>query len=76
MQRDDESLGTSELIAEYEQGIEDLRSAVAGMTSEQVLARPIPGKWSTQEVVGHIADAEVFMSDRIVRTASADLGRT
>ena len=72
MQRDDESLGTAELIAVYEQGIEDLRSAVAGMTSEQVLARPISGKWSTQEVVGHIADSEVFMSDRIVRTIAMD----
>ena len=72
MQRDDESLGTAELIAAYEQGIEDLRSAVAGMTSEQVLARPISGKWSTQEVVGHIADSEVFMSDRIVRTIAMD----
>ena len=27
MQRDDESLGTAELIAAYEQGIQDLRSA-------------------------------------------------
>jgi len=33
------------------QGIEDLRTAVAGMTAEQVLSRPIPGKWSTLEVV-------------------------
>ena len=72
MQRNDEALSTTELIAAYEQGIAELRSAVAGMTSEQVLARPIPGKWSTQEVVGHIAYAEVFMSDRIVRTIALD----
>ena len=72
MQRDDEALSTTELIAVYEQGIAELRSAVAGMTSEKVLARPIPGKWSTQEVVGHIAYAEVFMSDRIVRTIALD----
>ena len=33
MQRDDDTLGSAELIAAYEQGIDDLRSAVAGMTA-------------------------------------------
>ncbi len=72
MQRDDESLTPADLIVAYEQGIEDLRSAVAGMTPEQVLARPVPGKWSTQECVGHIADTEIFFTDRIVRTIALD----
>src|ERR1700722_19284638 len=68
MQRDDDSLGCVELIAAYEQGIEDLRIAVAGMTPEQVFARPLPGKGSTQEVVSHLADTEIFFTDRIERT--------
>jgi hypothetical protein len=72
MQRDDETLGPAELVAAYEQGIEDLRSAVAGMSPEQVLARPVPGKWSTIECVGHLADTEVFFTDRIVRTIALD----
>ena len=72
MQRDDETLGSAELIAAYEQGIDDLRAAVAGMTKEQVLARPVPGKWSTQECVGHLADTEIFFTDRIVRTIALD----
>jgi hypothetical protein len=72
MQRDDDSLGTAELIADYERGIEELRAAVAGMTKEQVLARPVPGKWSTVECVGHLADTEVFFTDRIVRTVAMD----
>ena len=59
MQGDDGTLGTAELVADYEQGIADLRSAVAGMTKEQVLARPVPGKWSTLECVGHLADTEI-----------------
>ena len=37
MQRDDESVGIADLIAAYEQGINDLRTAVAGITAEQVL---------------------------------------
>jgi hypothetical protein len=72
MQRDDDSLGPAELIAAYERGIEDLRSAVAGMTHEQALARPVPGKWSTVECVGRLADTEVFFTDRIVRTIALD----
>lgn len=73
MQGDDGSLDNAELVAAYEQGIDDLRSAVAGMTPEQVLARPVLGKWSTVECVGHIADTEIFFTDRIVRTIAMDI---
>jgi hypothetical protein len=72
MQGDDGSLGNAELLAAYEKGIDDLRAAVAGMTKEQALARPVPGKWSTVECVGHLADTEVFFTDRIVRTIALD----
>ncbi len=72
MQRDDDSLSSSELIVAYEQGIDDLRAAVTGMTPEQVLARPIPGKWSTQECVSHLADTEIYFTDRIERTLALE----
>ena len=72
MQGDDGTPDCAGLIAAYEQGIDALRSAVAGMTAEQVLARPVPGKWSTQECVGHLADTEIFFTDRIVRTIAMD----
>lgn len=71
-QRDDESVGTADLIAAYEQGIDDLRAAVAGMTAEQVLSRPIPGKWSTLEVVAHLADTDIYYTDRIERTIALE----
>jgi hypothetical protein len=67
-QRDDDSVSTADLVAAYERGIADLRAAVAGMTPEQVLARPVPGKWSTLEVVAHLADTEIYYTDRIERT--------
>src|SRR5436190_13206334 len=72
MQRDDDTRGPAELVAAYERGIDDLRSAVAGMTPEQVLTRSVPGRWSTVECVGHLADTEVFFTDRIVRTVAMD----
>lgn len=72
MQGDDGSIGNAELLAAYERGIDDLRAAVAGMTPEQILARPVYGKWSTQECVSHLADTEIFFTDRIVRTIALD----
>ena len=72
MQRDDGAMTAADLIAAYEQGAEELRAAVAGMTREQAVARPVPGKWSTLEVVAHVADCEVFLADRIARTAAHD----
>jgi len=55
------------LIDDYLAGPQFLRQAVAGMTNEQFLARPIPGKWSTLEVVCHLADFEIVGADRIKR---------
>jgi hypothetical protein len=40
----------------------------AGMTAEQILFRPIPDRWSTPEVVAHLADTEIYYTDRIGRT--------
>jgi uncharacterized damage-inducible protein DinB len=61
-----------QLAAEYLAGAAALRAAVAGMTREQLLARPVPGKWSTLEVVAHIADFEPVISDRIRRMVAMD----
>src|SRR6516162_7991533 len=72
-QRDDPALTPADLISAYEQGVEELRLAVAGMTVEQLRSRPVPGRWSTLEVVCHIADCEQFFADRLKRTVA--LGR-
>jgi hypothetical protein len=59
-------------IDDYVSGPALLRSAVAGMTQEQLLARPIPGKWSTLEVICHLADFEIVFADRIKRIIAED----
>ena len=61
-------LSTAQLIDEYLNGPKLLREAVAGMTREQLLARPIAGKWSTLELVAHLADFEPVYADRMKRT--------
>ena len=68
IQQDNPSLGPAQLIADYEAGSELLRAAVAGMTREELLARPVPGKWSTLEVMCHVSDTEQFFADRMKRT--------
>jgi uncharacterized damage-inducible protein DinB len=59
-------------IEQYLAGPDSLRRAVAGMTREQLLATPIPGKWSTREVVCHIADYEPIYADRMKRVISLE----
>ncbi len=56
-----------QLIDEYLRGPMLLRDAVAGMTREQLLARPIAGKWSTLEIIAHLADFEPVYCDRMKR---------
>lgn len=60
------------LIDEYVSGSALLMQAVAGMTPEQLVLRPIPGKWSTLEVICHIADFEIIYADRIKRVIAED----
>jgi hypothetical protein len=55
------------IIDDYLAGPQLLRQAVAGMSREQLLARPIPGKWSTLEVICHLGDFEIVGADRIKR---------
>src|SRR5215467_12049440 len=54
-------------IDQYLAGPGLLRRTVSGMTREQLLSRPIPGKWSTQEVVCHLAEYEPIYADRMKR---------
>ena len=44
-----------EMIEAYLGGAQALRQAVRGLSREQLLARPVGGKWSTLEVVATCA---------------------
>jgi hypothetical protein len=62
----------TEMLDAYLAGPQTLRQAVAGMSREQLLMRPVPGKWSTLEVVCHLADFEPIMADRMKRVIALD----
>ncbi len=63
---------TPGLLDAYLAGTQSVRQAVAGMSPEQLAARPVPGKWSTQEVVCHLADFEPVYADRMKRVIAED----
>jgi uncharacterized damage-inducible protein DinB len=62
----------SEMIDAYLAGPAKLRAAVADLTHDQLLARPVAGRWSTLEVVAHLADFEPVLADRMKRVISHD----
>jgi hypothetical protein len=62
----------SKLLADYAAGPALLRKAVEGMTPQQLVAKPVPGKWSTHEIVCHLCDAEALYADRIKRVLAED----
>ena len=65
-------MNTSALIEQYLAGPGELRKAVAGMTRDQLEARPVPGTWSTLEVICHIADFEPVYADRMKRVIAEE----
>lgn len=60
------------LIDEYLHGAQLLRSTLDGMTPEQINTSPIAGKWSTRQVVCHLADFEPVYADRMKRVIAEE----
>ena len=60
------------LIDQYLKGSDDLRMAVRGLEREDLLAHPVPGTWSIQEIVIHLADSDLVISERMKRVIAED----
>lgn len=58
-------LTTEKLITIYAAGPARLRRSLVGLSETDLLARPIDGKWSIQEIAIHLADAEIMGAARI-----------
>ena len=65
-------MSRSAKIDAYLDGPRLLREAVAGMTAEQLDARPVAGKMTTRELVCHLADFEPVYADRMKRVIAED----
>jgi uncharacterized damage-inducible protein DinB len=64
---------TAELQRAYSAAPDHLRSAVSGLSHEELHAHPRPGKWSIIEIARHLADSEVVGAGRI-RSAWSEPG--
>ena len=56
-----------DLIDRYIAGAETIADSIRDMSAEQIDARPIAGRWSTRQVVCHVADFEPIYADRMKR---------
>jgi hypothetical protein len=63
---------TTALLDAYLSGPDLLRAAVTGLNRERLLSRPIPGKWSTLEVVCHLVDTDSNIAHRLKRVLSEE----
>ena len=61
-----------DLIVEFEAGGQKIRDAIEGLSREEALRRPGPGKWSPQELIVHLADADAIAIDRMKRVIAED----
>jgi hypothetical protein len=60
------------IIERYLGGVEHLKRKVADMTPDQLRARPVPGRWSTLEVVCHLVDSDLIYADRMKRVIAEE----
>ena len=61
-----------ELIEKYAAGAEVPARAIEGLSREQLLAFPVPGTWSIQQIILHLMDSDLIAADRMKRGAAED----
>ena len=62
----------AELIDAFLASLPPLRRAVEDLSPEQLQARPVPGKWSTLEVVCHLVDSDQAWCHRMKRVIAEE----
>jgi hypothetical protein len=55
------------LIARYRDGADAFSAAVAGLTDDELDARPFAGEWTVREIAHHLADGELNSAVRLRR---------
>jgi hypothetical protein len=60
------------LVEQYKDGYRVVAEALVGATDEELDARPAPNKWSSREIVHHLADSEMTSAIRLRLLVAAD----
>ena len=53
------------LIAQYRDGYAQITAVLLKITPEELDAKPGPGRWSTREILHHLADSEMTAAVRL-----------
>lgn len=61
---------SQELVERYAAGAAVPGRAIAGLTREELLAFPVPGTWSIQQIAVHLMESDLIAGDRIRRIAA------
>ncbi|MDB5171837.1 MAG: yfiT 1 [Phycisphaerales bacterium] len=59
-------------IDDYEKAADRLTLSLRGLQREDLLAFPVPGTWSIQQIAIHLADSELVFADRIKRVIAEE----
>ena len=62
----------TKLIAQYRDGYSVVAEALLKITPEELDARPAPNKWTTREIIHHLADSEATSAIRLRRLLAED----
>jgi hypothetical protein len=60
------------LIDQYARGDSALAQAIQGLTRADLLATPVPGTWTLQQIVIHLMDSDLIGSDRMKRVIAEE----
>jgi hypothetical protein len=60
------------LVAKYKDGYAQVMSALEGATDDELDRKPAPGKWTSRELVHHLADSEMTSAIRLRRLLAED----
>jgi hypothetical protein len=61
-----------QLIERYAAGGPVPARAIEGLSREDLLAFPVPGTWSIQQIIFHLMDSDLIASDRMKRVIAED----
>lgn len=65
-------MSITDSIERYAKGGPELMAAIRGLTEKDLLAFPIPGTWSIQQIVVHLWESELAAVHRMRRIAAED----
>ena len=60
------------LVTRYLAGAPIPGQAMVGLSRADLLAQPVPGTWSIQQIVIHLMDSDLIASDRMKRVIAED----